>query len=66
MKGAFNYVKKYVVKACDNSLGDLKGKKTLALSWFFQKRSFSLSGDLAKTYSDLIEEQYANSNRFHP
>ncbi len=39
-----------------------KAVKGLAMCWIFRKRSFSLSGYLAKLYTDAIS-QYSNSNK---
>jgi hypothetical protein len=66
MKGAFKYVKKYVVKSSDGRDKLSNGLKTLALGWYFHKRSFSLSGAFREAYSDLIIDLNSNSNKFHP
>jgi len=57
-----DYLAKYLSKSCDIKSQDGKVVKTLALSWFFRKRSFSISGHLAKLYSDLIKQLNSNSN----
>jgi len=67
VKGAFRYISKYLVKTvyADGEEGN-PVTKTLALSWFFHKRVFSVSGDIAKVYSDLIFSLNSNSNSFVP
>lgn len=61
-KAGFGYVGKYLSKSIEHRSGDSKTVKTLALSWFFRKRSFSISGHLAQLYSDLIKQLNSNSN----
>jgi hypothetical protein len=61
-KAGFNYLAKYLSKSVDYKAEDGKAVKTLALAWFFRKRSFSISGHLAQQYSDLIKQLNSNSN----
>jgi hypothetical protein len=70
-RAGFNYCAKYLLKAvslrdAEQSSGgankETKHVKTLALSWFFRKRSFAISGGLAQLYSDLIKQLNSNSN----
>jgi hypothetical protein len=61
-KAGFNYLIKYLSKSVDCKAEDGKAVKTLALSLFFRKRSFSISGHLAQQYSDLIKQLNSNSN----
>lgn len=58
----YSYTKKYVTKAVEFDKADSKVTKTLALSWYFHKRSFSISGDLSASYSDLNVTTNGNSN----
>ena len=58
----YSYTKKYVTKAVELDETDSKATKTLALSWYFHKRSFSISGDLSASYSDLNVPTNGNSN----
>jgi hypothetical protein len=61
-RAGFGYLTKYLSKSVDFKAEDSKAVKTLALSWFFRKRSFSISGHLAQQYSDLIKQLSNNSN----
>jgi hypothetical protein len=65
VKGAFSYISKYLTKSVSNDEEGGKGVKTLALSWYFRKRSFSVSGGFAEVYGDLIIDR-DNSNLFVP
>jgi hypothetical protein len=65
VKGGFRYLKKYVGKASDGRDTSSSGLKTLALGWYFHKRSFSLSEGFRESYSNLINYLNSNSNRFH-
>jgi len=57
----FSYLKKYLLKSIDKDQKDSKALKTLALSWLFNKRSFSVSGKFKKLLADLIKTKH-NSN----
>jgi len=65
VKGAFYYISKYLAKSVSKDEEGGKAVKTLALSWYFRKRSFSVSGGFAEVYSDLIIDR-DNSNLFVP
>jgi hypothetical protein len=62
VKGAFKYAGKYLMKGISAKEAGSKAVKGLAMCWVFRKRSFSLSGDLAKLYADEIKLQ-SNSNK---
>lgn len=62
VKGAFKYAGKYLMKGISAEEAGSKAVKGLAMCWVFRKRSFSLSGDLAKLYSDEII-LHSNSNK---
>jgi hypothetical protein len=66
VKGAFRYISKYLAESVLRGEGNKTRERTLALSWFFHKRSFSISGDIAQVYSDLILSPYGNSNAVVP
>ena len=53
---SLRYIEKYIAKASNLALndGDNKGLKTLALSWAFGKRSFSVS----KKFKQIVFEKY--------
>lgn len=55
VRGGFYYVGRYLNKAADVQKTGSKGLKTLALCWFFRKRSFSISGAFRSVYHDLIK-----------
>lgn len=54
VKGAFKYAGKYLMKGISVKEAGSKAVTGLAMCWVFRKRSFSLSGDLAKLYADEI------------
>ena len=56
-----SYLKKYLLKSIDVQNKDSKTLKTLALTWLFNKRAFSLSGKFRKMFIDLIKTKH-NSN----
>ena len=58
----FYYLTKYLSKSVEYKKEDSKSVKTLALCWFFRKRSFSVSGHLSELYSDLIKQLNSISN----
>jgi hypothetical protein len=62
VSSAGRYLGKYLTKCVDHAKTDSKGVKTLALAWYFGKRSFSISGDFIDAYHDLIQAS-DNSNR---
>lgn len=60
---AAHYISKYVSKSATLDHADNKGVKTLAMSWYFHKRAFSISGAIVQNYRvDLIEQHLSNSN----
>jgi hypothetical protein len=61
-RAGFSYLTKYLSKSTEYKKEDNKSVKTLALCWFFRKRSFTVSGHLSKLYSDLIRIMH-NSNK---
>ena len=62
VKGAFKYAGKYLMKGISAKDAGSKAVKGLAMCWVFRKRSFSLSGYLAKLYTDEIT-LHSNSNK---
>jgi hypothetical protein len=56
----FSYIRKYQTKTLLNS-DSPKGVRTMALTWLFRQRSFSVSGDFRTRLHDLIELMH-NSN----
>jgi len=56
-----SYLKKYLLKCIDAENKDSKALKTLALSWLFNKRAFSISGKFRQMLTDLIKTKH-NSN----
>ena len=62
LAGALRYLKKYLLKSISYDDADSKGKKTLALCWYFRKRAFSVSGSFRRKLSDLIRYLH-NSNK---
>lgn len=66
LRGALKYISKYLTKSVSKDEENGKNIKTLALSWFFHRRSFSISGEIANVYSDLIHMPHDNSNTVVP
>ena len=56
LASGFSYLKKYLLKGIDYEKADSKAKKTLSLTWAFQKRAFSVSGRFRKLLIDLINK----------
>jgi len=56
-----SYLKKYLLKCIDAENKDSKALKTLALTWLFNKRAFSVSGKFRQMLTDLIKTKH-NSN----
>jgi len=56
-----SYLKKYLLKSIDSKNKDSVALKTLALSWLFNKRAFSVSGKFRQMLTDLIKTMH-NSN----
>jgi len=56
-----SYLKKYLLKSIDAKTKDSLAKITLALSWLFGKRAFSVSGKFRQMLGDLIKTKH-NSN----
>lgn len=57
-----SYLKKYLLKNIDKENKDSKTLKTLALTWLFNKRAFSVSGKFRQMLHDLIKTKH-NSNQ---
>lgn len=62
-RAGYSYCSKYLSKSVRFKGNDVKGQRTLALCWYFRKRSFAISGQLRSLYGDLISTE-SNSN-FH-
>jgi len=54
--GGLGYLRKYLLKGCDAERADSKGLLTLALTWAFRKRAFSISGKFHRILKELAEE----------
>ena len=54
--GGLGYLRKYLLKGCDAERADSKGLLTLALTWAFRKRAFSISGKSHRILNELSEE----------
>ena len=54
--GGLGYLRKYLLKGCDAERADSKGLLTLALTWAFRKRAFSISGKFHRILKELSEE----------
>jgi len=56
-------LKKYLLKCIDAQNKDSKTLKTLALSWLFNKRAFSVSGKFRQMLTDLIKTKHDSSHK---
>jgi hypothetical protein len=54
--GGLGYLRKYLMKGCDVERADSKGLLTLALTWAFGKRAFSISGKLNRVLREMSED----------
>ena len=61
MGWGFRYLKKYLLKSIDAENKDSKAFKTLALTWLFNQRAFSVSGKFRQMLTDLNKTKH-NSN----
>ena len=65
--GGLGYLKKYLLKCVDVEKADGKALLTLAITWAFRKRSFSISGKFYCVLKDLSEtsEEESNGDGYH-
>lgn len=54
--GSLGYLRKFLLKGCDVENTDIKGLLTLAMTWAFKKRAFSISGKFHRVLREMPED----------